>query len=112
MGKIDYSLFAFGKPQHKKRVREPSRFPDKVAESIFERDGRRCVKCGSQANLERHPHHIIFRSQGGKGIKRNGATVCIYCHRSVHQGHETEKNRKWFVDWRDRCLDENGDLIV
>lgn len=83
-------------------------FTVKVIAEIFERDNCKCVRCGRRWGLERVPHHIIFKSQGGTGEKRNGATVCLDCHRLAHTKREV---RRWFEVWRDENLDKNGDLV-
>lgn len=53
---------------------------------VFERDGERCVVCGSMANLD-GPHHCLFRSQyHGKDRDKpwNLVTICIRCHNGIH----------------------------
>lgn len=50
----------------------------KVKAVIWERDGCRCVVCGS---CEAAPNaHYIARSQGGLGIEENIVTLCQTCH--------------------------------
>lgn len=108
--KIDYSSFAFAKPSHKRKAEKrskSSRFAPKTIKEIFERDSYRCAKCGSTGPLEEIPHHVIFRSQLGKGTKRNGVTICINCHREVHR---SDQLRRWFEDWVELNLDENGNI--
>lgn len=80
-------------------------FTDKIKAKIFERDSYSCVRCGTRRGLERTPHHVIFKSQGGKGDKRNGATVCMECHRLAHTKREI---RRWFEQWQIDNLDDNG----
>jgi predicted HNH restriction endonuclease len=48
------------------------------------RDGWRCFYCNSSQNL--HPHHITFKSQGGPDELWNLLTLCMNCHRDVHDG--------------------------
>ena len=96
------------KPQHNRRVPkrvDRGKFSAKTIKEILERDQFQCVRCGS-THLESVPHHIQFRSQNGLGIKRNGATICIACHREAHKYKEV---REWFESWKERTLDENGD---
>lgn len=31
-----------------------------------------------------YPHHVIFRSQGGKDNKENLLAVCIFCDHQIH----------------------------
>jgi hypothetical protein len=33
-----------------------------------------------------HPHHIIYKSQGGKDEPENGIGLCLKCHTDVHLG--------------------------
>lgn len=91
------------------RTKTVRNFTEKIKLEIFERDRYKCVRCGTGRNLERVPHHIIFKSQGGTGEKRNGATVCMECHR---KSHTLRKVREWFEYWRDKNLDEDGNKII
>ncbi|UYL93884.1 HNH endonuclease [Geobacillus phage vB_GthS_PK2.1] len=110
---------AVPKPNHKRRTpkrKSRGEFSQETIRAIWERDGYRCVKCGSY-HLEKVPHHVIYKSQGGRGTKRNGATVCRGCHDWAHGlkpgpfGEPPEQGRKWFEEWVETHLDENGDLI-
>jgi hypothetical protein len=47
-------------------------------EKVFERDGHRCVKCGSRSSLS--VDHIVNRSQGGDSLMDNLQTLCLTCH--------------------------------
>lgn len=50
----------------------------RVKEEVWERDGGRCILCGTS---EAAPNaHYIARSQGGLGIARNIVTLCGRCH--------------------------------
>lgn len=91
--------------------------PDTIT-AILERDGYACVSCHRSTMIENTPHHVIFKSQGGQGIKRNGVTICRMCHDWAHgkttgpHGEPEKDGRKFFENWVDQHLDENGDLIV
>lgn len=89
----------------KKRSKNNRDFSPSTKQAIFERDEWKCVRCGSY-NLESVPHHIIFKSQGGNGHKRNGASACIVCHRLAHRERIV---RRWFEKWMETQLDERGD---
>jgi hypothetical protein len=52
--------------------------------AVFARDGYHCKSCNSMGPL--HPHHIIFKSQGGADHPANLITVCWKCHRAIHDG--------------------------
>lgn len=54
--------------------------PDDVKMFVWQRDGGRCVKCGSQENLEYD--HIIPLSKGGSNTVRNIQILCERCNRS------------------------------
>lgn len=72
------------KPNHKRRVPKRSArnsFPSYVRKKIYERDGGRCQQCGG---IGTEIHHVVFRSQGGRGVETNGLTLCTPCHRRVH----------------------------
>ncbi|MDX9782975.1 MAG: HNH endonuclease [Bacteroidales bacterium] len=56
--------------------REP--IPQEVMDKVWNRDGGRCVKCGSQENLEFD--HIIPVSKGGATTYRNIQLLCKKCN--------------------------------
>lgn len=59
----------------------PSRhIPAEVQLAVRERDGGRCVKCGSTRDLEFD--HIIPWSQGGANTVGNIQLLCVACNRS------------------------------
>ncbi|MCL1933973.1 MAG: HNH endonuclease [Candidatus Azobacteroides sp.] len=58
--------------------REP--IPQDVSDRVWNRDGGKCVKCGSQENLEFD--HIIPFSKGGATTYRNLQLLCQNCNRS------------------------------
>ena len=42
------------------------------------------MSCGDMYNFD--PHHIVFKSQGGKDEVENLISLCFYCHRQMHDG--------------------------
>lgn len=60
------------------RSREP--IPDEVKMFVWQRDGGKCVKCGSQEKLEFD--HIIPLSMGGSNTARNIQLLCEFHNRS------------------------------
>ena len=60
------------------------RLPAWMALECFKRDGWHCRNCNSTQNL--HPHHIVYKSQGGPDTLYNLVTLCMNCHRDVHEG--------------------------
>jgi 5-methylcytosine-specific restriction endonuclease McrA len=59
-------------------VRVP--IPDDVQILVWNRDGGKCVKCGSQERLEFD--HIIPLSKGGSNTARNIQLLCENCNRT------------------------------
>ncbi len=57
------------------------------ATKVKQRDGYKCVECGSQGPL--HSHHIVSwrRSVELRYEVSNGLTLCIPCHQKAHE-HE------------------------
>ena len=58
--------------------------PTELSTACFKRDGYRCRHCGDSNGL--HPHHVIFKSHGGRDALNNLLTLCHTCHRGVHDG--------------------------
>lgn len=61
----------------------------KVKDIVWERDGHRCIVCGSYQAMPNS--HFIRRSQGGLGIEENIVTMCLICHRQYDQGADRKE---------------------
>lgn len=94
--------------KHKRRTPKRvnrGKFSTDTIQTIGERDGWICVRCKSPY-IENVPHHVIFKSQLGKGTADNGVTICRPCHDWAHgkrkgpNGEPEKDGRKWFEEYR------------
>lgn len=76
---------------YKSKRSQATDIPKDVRDSVKERDGFRCVMCGSTARIEL-AHVILSRSNGGLGVEENLACLCQRCHR-IMDG-ESKKGKK------------------
>ena len=65
---------------HNEEVVKSRRISEEVRDSVWNRDGGKCVQCGSNENLEFD--HIIPFSKGGANTKRNIQLLCESCNRA------------------------------
>jgi len=56
---------------------------------IRERDMHRCSICG-RAEVELHVHHIVPLSKKGSNDPSNLMSVCVDCHRKLHDSVSNE----------------------
>ena len=61
----------------------------KVKDIVLERDGGKCIICGSSHAMPNS--HFIRRSQNGKGIPENIVTMCQTCHSMYDQGSDRKQ---------------------
>lgn len=80
------SGFRSGKPV--KRRTKALAIPPKVKVRVWERDGGRCVLCGTPQAAPNA--HYIARSHGGLGIEENIVTLCLNCHYEFDFGDHRE----------------------
>lgn len=57
-----------------------------VKDAVWERDGKRCIFCGS--SRARPEAHVLSRQKGGRGVEKNIITVCRMCHRMLDQSSQ------------------------
>lgn len=62
----------------------PKEIPEAVKRYVFVRDGWHCRNCNRADGLD--PHHVIYRSHGGKDVENNLITLCRWCHNDEHEG--------------------------
>lgn len=58
--------------------------PPEVRRRVLDRDNDSCVVCGTGGSNRLQLHHVQYRSQGGKHLEGNLATLCQRCHRRIH----------------------------
>jgi Holliday junction resolvasome RuvABC ATP-dependent DNA helicase subunit len=73
------TLAMFGSNNSNSPVFKRESIPDEVKIFVWQRDGGRCAKCGSQEKLEYD--HIIPVSKGGSNTARNIQLLCESCNR-------------------------------
>lgn len=78
---IPNPIVAIKKCRRRRKVRKTNAEQRKKA---LERDGHKCVKCGSTERLE--VHHIKHRAEGGTDELHNLVTLCAWCHAEEHKG--------------------------
>lgn len=85
--------------------------PRDVKERVWERDGGRCVLCGTTHTASPCAHYIP-RSHLGLGIEENIVTLCMACHcdydNSPMRGYYKDQIRRYlklrYKDWDERKL--------
>lgn len=75
---IQYADEVSKKEDQEQSSRSRERIPDDVQIFVWNRDGGRCVKCGTNENLAYD--HIIPFSRGGSNTKRNLQILCDSCN--------------------------------
>ena len=75
----------------------------KLFEKVHERDNYTCQICGKEKYGLDYPHHVLFKSRGGSDTNENLITLCMECHRKVHD----EKTKELMLFFYQHLL--NGD---
>lgn len=86
----------------------------KVKEAAWERDGHRCIYCGSPYAMPNA--HYIPRSKGGMGIQENIVSLCILCHMNYDQTNKRNEYKEYikkylkskYIDWDEEKIYYNG----
>lgn len=90
---------AVPKPNFKRRVPKKSKrgnFSQSTRSLIASRDQGLCRLCGNKGESV---HHVVYRSQSGRGVYTNGMTVCAICHEQIHR--DKELSDYWFFVYRE-----------
>ena len=66
----------------------------KVRQEVIERDGRRCIVCGVNHDLQ--IAHYISRARLGLGIAKNLGVMCAKCHFLFDNGKFHNEIKKLF----------------
>ena len=75
---------------HKQVTKHPYQVSNETREAVFERDGNRCLKCGSSNDLS--IDHVVPLSKGGDNNTDNLQTLCKTCNSS--KGASSKDYRK------------------
>lgn len=94
-------LFPYSKKQQLKKGKRPKRSDrGKISKEEYEKaaeeHGHYCYVCGSTQNIE--AHHILFRSNGGRGKWRNLRFLCSEHHRGTYSPHKDKRLRNALID--------------
>jgi len=84
---VEYILYERGEPVYSRDNgnREPEMVITRIAVSehlrnrVYERDGHKCCKCGTEMDLS--VDHVVPFSRGGETIFDNLQTLCMTCNR-------------------------------
>lgn len=92
---------AVPKPKYRRRVpkqRKRGKFSDETIGIIRERSGGICEWCQS-APPDEIPHHIRYKSQGGRNGYTNGIDLCRKCHDEAHARKSVRRAmEQWAID--------------
>lgn len=81
--------FIKSSPRRAAKRRADLRQYRKVCQQVDERDGDICRVCHQPIWTQRHHHHIVYRSRGGKHESGNLIVVCATCHEDIHHHRVT-----------------------
>ena len=71
----------------------------KLYREVWERDNWTWLnpQCCGGTSLEKAPHHLILKSQGGEDVIENLYTLCIDCHKIIHRIVKREDMNKALI---------------
>lgn len=69
----------------------------RVKDIVWERDGHRCIFCGSPYAMPNA--HFIPREKGGLGVEQNIVTLCQDCHFKYDQTTQRGLYEKYIGDY-------------
>jgi len=74
-----------------------------ILNALLERSDGRCeiifnngFRCNS--NYAVSPHHILFKSRGGKDEMSNLVMACQKCHGEIHRG--SKEKHQWIIRYK------------
>lgn len=71
--------------------------PQTIKKKVWERDGARCIVCGSPNAMPNA--HYIGRAQGGLGVEQNIVTLCQRCHQSYDNTPQRPVYREYIKNY-------------
>lgn len=77
-GCAHYFLMLTGEDKDFRTVYVKGSIPKKLRDAVFERDGQKCLRCGSTRQLQ--ADHIFPESKGGETTFENLQTLCKTCN--------------------------------
>ena len=87
--------------QRKKRQARKNYVPQKVRAAVLQRDGHKCLLCGTQEDLV--VNHILSVNRGGTSEADNLQTLCGSCYRSTKGNSEVDFRKPYEKKWCEHC---------
>lgn len=96
------------------RNRELYEFPSHIKESIFRRDGYKCVVCGRgrEDGVEIHADHKIPLDKGGRNTLENGQTLCSEHNFLKKNYSQTEFGKRFLIKLYKDALKKKDQRMV
>ncbi len=89
-------------------------FPPKVKETIFKKDGYKCVYCGRgrKDGVELCADHIIPLDKGGTNTLDNGQTLCMQCNLIKKNYSQTEAGKRFVIKMYKQAVAKNDKKMI